>query len=142
MALEEICARDGGLQDARMEIVLVVAKILLHKSLQGGSIPKHRLVQVSQHFPSVEGAEMAAIARSRRSRRSTDDIAHRTEGTDFGFDGEDLVWPSSVGRCGSSTRHGRHVECSDRQGSPTRSTGEGVVTGDNGVHAGGAIELG
>ena len=129
-----------------MEMVLVVAQIAPAKS---SSRWVHSQTQVRNKiriiFPgtvSVEGAEMAATARSRRSRRSSDDIAHRAERAQALVLMGDLVWPSSVGRCGSGTGHGRHVECSDRQGSPTGPTSEGVVTGDNGVHAGGAVELG
>ena len=85
---------------------------------------------------------MAATARSRKSWRSSDDVAHPAQRAQAMV----LMGEISSGRQAlegaAGTGHGRHVECSDRQGSPTCPTGEGFVTGDNGFHAGGAVELG
>ena len=104
MALEEICARDEVSRTRGWKLFLLLPRLLLHKPPQGGSIPTHRLVARFEAFSqgqwatllreSVEGAEMVATARSRRSRRSADDIAHRAKRAQALV----LMWEISSGR--------------------------------------------
>ena len=83
---------------------------------------------------------MAATARSRRSRRSSDDIAHRAERAQALV----LMGETSSGRQaleGAALAPGTEdtLNALSDTDLPNR---EGVITGDNGVHAGGAVEFG
>ena len=154
MALEEISARDEVSRTRGWKLFLLLPRLLLQKPPRGGSIPKHRLVARFEAFSqgqwatllreSVEGAEMAATARSRKSRRSSDDVAHRAERAQALV----LMGEISSGRQaleGAALAPGTEDTLNaqtDRDRRPVQPVRELFVTGDNGVHASGAVELG